>query len=96
MKNLRHPSFILAMISIVVTFFGIGLKAYGYRGGDYVLIAAAVLGGIHWIWTIIDVAGKNDMKPFQRRFWLIAVTAVPVLGGILYYTMHQRAGKIIT
>jgi len=96
MKNLRHPSFILAIISIVVTFVGIGMKAYGYRGGDYTLIAAVVLGGIHWIWTIVDVAGKNDMKPFQRRFWLIAVVAAPVLGGLLFYTLHQKAGKIIT
>ncbi|MGV3657966.1 MAG: PLDc N-terminal domain-containing protein [Chitinophagaceae bacterium] len=96
MKNLRHPSFILAIISIVVTFVGIGIKAYGYRGGDYVIIAAVVLGAIHYIWTIFDVAGKNDMKPFQKRFWLIAVIAAPVLGGMLFYTMHQKAGKITT
>lgn len=96
MKNLRHPAFFLGILTIIVTFIGIGTKAYGYRGGDYMLIAAAVLGGITWIWAIIDVVGKNDMKPFQKRFWLIAVIAAPVIGGLLFYTMHQKAGKITT
>jgi hypothetical protein len=96
MKNLRNPAFLIGIISIIVTFFGIGTKAYGYRGGDYVLIAAAVLGGIAWIWSVIDVASKSDLKPFQRRFWLIAVIAAPVFGALLFYTMHQKAGKITT
>ena len=96
MKNLRHPSFILGMVSIIVLFIGIAMKAFGYRGGDYVIIASVVLGGIHWIWSIIDVAGRTDMKPFQKRFWLIVVIAAPALGGLIFYAMHQKAGKITT
>lgn len=96
MKNLKHPSFILGVISIIVMFVGIGMKSFGYRGGDYVLIAATALGGIHWIWTIFDVVARKDMKAFQKRFWLIAVIAAPVLGGMLFYAMHQKAGKITT
>ena len=96
MKNLKHPSFILGIISIIVLFIGIGLYANGYASAYYVIIASAVLGGIHWIWSIIDVAGRTDMKPFQKRFWLIAVVAVPVLGALLFYMLHQTKDKIIT
>ena len=96
MKNLRHPAFILGIIAVVVAFIGIGIKVYGFGSGNYVVIAAAILAGIHWIWSIADVSSRKDMKPFQKRFWLIAVIAVPALGAMLFYTMHQKAGKITT
>lgn len=96
MKNLKHPSFILGIVSIIVLLIGVAMKAYGYGSSDYVIIAGVVLGGIHWIWSIVDVATRTDMKPFQKRFWLIAVIAAPALGGLIFYTMHQKAGKITT
>ncbi len=97
MKNMKHPSFILAVISIIVLFIGIALRTTGYnRTGDIVIIASVVLGAIHWIWSIIDVSSRHDLKPQQRTFWLIAVVACPVLGAMLFYTMHQRANKIVT
>jgi 4-hydroxybenzoate polyprenyltransferase len=97
MKNMKHPSFILAIISIIVLFIGIALRANGVnRPGDILIIISAVLGGIHWIWTIIDVSKRDDLKPEHRIFWLIAVVACPVLGGMIFYTMHQRANKIVT
>jgi hypothetical protein len=98
MKNLRHPNFILSIISAIVLFFGIGMRANGYAGGDIVIIVGAALAGIHWIWAIIDVINRNrsDMKPFQKRFWLIVVIAVPVFGAMVFYGLHQEKGKIIT
>ena len=96
MKNLRHPNFILAIVSAIVLLFGIGMRANGYQAGDYVLGAGALLAGIHWIWAIIDVIGRSDMKPFQKRFWLIVVIAVPVFGAMVFYGLHQASGKITT
>jgi hypothetical protein len=97
MKNLKHPSFILAVISIVVLFIGIGLRANGdNRTGDAFIIASVGLGFLHWVWTVIDVVKRTDLKPFQKRFWLIAVIACPVLGGMLFYGMHQTKDKIVT
>ncbi|MFL5740343.1 MAG: PLDc N-terminal domain-containing protein [Flavisolibacter sp.] len=96
MKNLRHPNFILAIVSAIVLLFGIGMRGNGYQAGDYVLGAGALLAGIHWIWAIIDVIGRSDMKPFQKRFWLIVVIAVPVFGGMVFYGLHQEGGKITT
>ena len=96
MKNLKHPSFIIGIISIILLFIGIGLKTYGDRTGDFIIIASIVLGAIHWIWSIADVAKRTDLKPSQKMFWLIIVVAAPVIGGLLFYVMHQQPGKIVT
>jgi cytochrome c oxidase assembly factor CtaG len=97
MKNLRHPSFILAVVSIILLFIAIGLRANTYNNtGDTVILISVALGAIHWIWSIIDVATRHDMRGFQKRMWLIAVIACPLLGGMLFYALHQRAGKIVT
>lgn len=96
MKNLRHPNFILSIVSAIVLFIGIGSKANGYASGDFILIAGALLAGIHWIWAIVDVINRHDMRPYQKRFWLIAVVAVPVFGAMVFYGLHQESGKIVT
>jgi hypothetical protein len=96
MKNMRHPAFIIGIASIIILLIGVGLKAYGYASAYYVIIFSIILGAIHWIWSIIDVIGRTDMKPFQKRFWLIAVIAAPAIGGLLFYTLHQRKDRIVT
>lgn len=96
MKNTRHPNFIFGIIVILSVLIGIGLKANGYREGDFVLIGSTALGAIHWIWAIIDVIGRTDLKSFQKRFWLIAVIAVPAFGALVFYVLHQEKDKITT
>jgi 4-hydroxybenzoate polyprenyltransferase len=96
MKNLKHPNFILAIISTLVLFIGVGMRANGYPSGDYVLGAGTLLAGIHWIWAIIDVISRHDLKAFQKRFWMISVIAVPVFGALVFYVMHQERDKIVT
>src|SRR5215216_4418984 len=96
MKNAMHPNFFFGIITSILVLVGIGLKANGYREGDYVLIGSTILGGIHWIWGVIDLTGRDDMKPFQKRFWLILVVAVPALGALLFYMLHQKRDKITT
>lgn len=77
---------------------GVGFKANGYQSGDYIIYGGVALGAIHYIWSIIDVIGRNrdDLRGFQKRFWLIAVVAVPALGSLLFYIMHQQRDKIVT
>lgn len=96
MNNTKHPSIYLGIFCIILVAIGIGLKANGYRFSDYLLIGAVVLAAIHWIWSVIEVAGRADLKPFQKRFWLIIVIAAPVIGGMLFHILHQRAGRITT
>jgi FtsH-binding integral membrane protein len=96
MKNLRHPNFILSIVSAIVLFLGVGFRANGYPAGDYIILAGTLLAGIHWIWSIIDVVSRHDMRPFQKRFWMIIVITVPVFGGMVFYGLHQESGKIVT
>jgi hypothetical protein len=84
------------VFTILLTFIGIGLKANSYREGDYVLIGTAIIGAIGYIWGIIDVSSRNDLKPEQKKFWLILVIAIPVAGAMLFYVMHQKRGKLVT
>lgn len=96
MKNLRHPNFFLAIISAIFLFMGIGFRANGYAAGDTILLIGTLLAGVHWIWAIIDVISRHDMRPFQKRFWMIVVIAVPVFGAMVFYGLHQERGKIVT
>lgn len=96
MNNTKHPSFLIGIVAIILSVLGIGFKANGYRFGDYLIFAAIALAAISWIWSIIDVVGRGDMKPFQKRFWLIVVVAAPFIGGMLFHILHQRAGRITT
>jgi len=45
MKNLKHPNFILAIISAIVLFFGIGFRANGYASGDIIIGIGTILAG---------------------------------------------------
>ena len=72
------------------------MKANGFESGIYVIGFSVILGGIHWIWSIVDVVNAPDMRPYQKRFWLIVVVAAPAIGSMFYYAMHQRPGKIVT
>lgn len=89
MKQTTHPNFILGIISILLLFIGIGLKFYSYRSGDAVLIGATVLGGIHWIWSIIDVFRHQTSMSQSRKFWIILVIIVPAVGSMCYYMFSK-------
>ena len=90
------PSIILFIIGILVLFAGIGLWYFGNAAGDYLIGTGIAAMGIFWIWSIILVLTAPDLKPFQKRFWMIAVIAVPVLGGLLFHVMHGKPGRITT
>ena len=96
MKNLKKPSFFIFLLAVILLFIGIGTKSYGYLGGTYILYAGFALLGIFWLWSIALVLSAADLKPFQKRFWMIAVIAVPVLGGLVFHFMHNKAGRITT
>jgi hypothetical protein len=92
MKDSRHPNFILGLVSLFLLFIGVGLKANGYRSGDFVLLAAIVMGGIHWIWSIVDVF--KDYRATQETenkniIWVILVVLIPPVGGLLYYAFGR-------
>jgi len=84
----------LGIVSHLVLFLGLALKSTEYKYSNYIIFGSFFLGAIYWIWSIIGVAGTNDLKRYQKSFWLIIVIAVPMFGGLIYQIAHQQKNKI--
>lgn len=96
MKNSRRSHLITFLIGTILIFIAVGMRSYGYSSSDYVLYAGLALHAIFWVWSLIIVINANDLKPFQKRFWLIIVVTVPVLAGLLFHFLHNRRNRITT
>ena len=95
MANIRHPNFILAILSFIVAAVAVGLRTSNdHEKADVFMIIAIIMGGIHWIWSIIDVARTDSLHGSQKKFWLIGVIAIPI-GGLFYYLMHSKRNTIV-
>jgi hypothetical protein len=91
MRNVKHPNFILGIVSLLLIFIGVGMRANSYDSGDYVLAFSFLLAGIHWIWSIIDVFKdfRVNSSSENRVLWIILVIVLPVIGGTFYYAMSK-------
>jgi len=90
MKQTTHPNFILGIISLLLLIIGaILLQRPDNSISRYILTASVVLGGIHWIWAIVDVFRQQNLASQSRVLWGILVIAIPPVGGILYYAMSK-------
>ena len=96
MKNLSKPVFILGCISILVSLVGFVMYTSQNAAGMYVFYTGLAGGAVFWIWNIAAVASSDELRSFQKMFWLIIVISVPVLGGFIYQIMHQSSNKIVT
>lgn len=94
MQTLRKPAFLFGMLALLVFFIGLALKTREFEYSSYIMYSSFVLGGIFWMWSIIDVIGADHLKRFQKSFWLILVVAVPMFGGLLYFIMHNQKNTI--
>jgi hypothetical protein len=95
MKNLSRPAFTLAMVGTTLILIGVAAMPK-YEIGTYIMYAGLLLAGIFWLWAIWDVIAAENLKYFQKVLWLIIVIALPVMGGLIFYLLHQRANKIVT
>lgn len=96
MLNLRKPALIFNIIGVVIFFIGLGLVQSGNETGAVLMYTGLAMAIIYWIWSVVDVLRADDLRPYQKKFWLIIVLIVPAIGGSLFHIMHQRRGKIIT
>jgi hypothetical protein len=94
MANAGKAPLSLGIISFLVLFLGLALKSVEYKYSNYFIFGSFLLGGIFWIWSIISLAATNNLKPYQKTFWLIIVIAVPLFGGLIYQIVQQRRNKI--
>lgn len=95
MKNMNHPAFILAILGTIFIVGGLLTMPY-FLLGTWLLYLGILLAGIFWVWAILDIMTVHHLKLHQRMFWLILAISVPVMGGLLYYVMHQDRNSIVT
>ena len=96
MLNLRKPALIFNIIGVIIFFIGLGMVQSGNTGGDVLMYTGLAMAIIYWIWSVVDVLRADDLRPYQKKFWLIIVLIVPAAGGTLFHIMHQRRNKIVT
>jgi len=96
MKNLSKPIFVFGCISILISLVGFFMLRAQNPAAMYVYYTGLAAGAIFWIWNIIHVSGNDELKGYQKMFWLIIVISVPVMGGFLYLIMHQQRNRIVT
>jgi hypothetical protein len=89
-KNIRHPNFIIGLLSFFLFLLGVVLRGNDYVKGNMVILSAIILGAVHWIWSIVNVVTGYDLKPGSKVFWLIVVMLIPPVGGMLYYMMERK------
>lgn len=96
MLNLRKPALIFAIIGLILFFVGLYMLTMDPQTGYVIMYIGLGIGVIYYIWSVIDVLSTNDLKPYQKKFWLIIVLIIPAFGGLIYHMMHQRGKKIVT
>jgi hypothetical protein len=96
MANIRHPFVIVGIIAVLSHVVAIALYTNrSNQAAGILMVAGFVLMAICWIWAIILVAGTDTLQGSQKKFWLIAVIAIPFIGGMFYHLMHSKRNTIV-
>ena len=96
MANTRHPNFILGIVAILIHGIAIALRtSSNHQMADILAIIGSVLMLISWVWAIVEVQKTDTLQGSQRKFWRIAVVAIPFAGGMLYHLMHSKRNTIV-
>ncbi len=67
------------------------LGAFGWVFG--VLALFAVLGGIFWLWMLIDCLKRDFKKDSDKILWALAIFFLSLLGAVLYFFIVKNADK---
>jgi hypothetical protein len=93
-KNMSHPAFIIGALSFLCLLIGVFINAQNQAAGKDILIAAAVLGFVHWVWSIVDVFTNPNLDGRSRVFWRTLVIIVAPIGGMVYYMMKHKVVRM--
>lgn len=52
------------------------------------------VGGIIWIWAIIDVIRRQFTNPSDKTLWVVIVILLGWIGGIVYLIAGRKKGTI--
>lgn len=90
-KNMKHPNFILGLISYILLLVGVVVLAANPVVGRPLIVSAFIAGAIHWALTMVTIVrDKNLDDDRSRHFWFAITLMVPPIGGMLYYMVDGR------
>ncbi len=91
-RNVKHPNFIVGLISYLLLLIGVVVNASGFVAGKFMIVLSVILGGIHWIGSVIDVYNDHYLKNEEasRYLWMSLVIMIPPISGMLYYMMKRK------
>ena len=91
-RRIVHPNFIIGLVSYVTLLVGVLLHSDGFEAGYSLIVGAVVLGGLHWIGSIIDVSRDPARKEEDSiwYFWMAVVIMVPPIAGMMYYMFNNK------
>jgi hypothetical protein len=95
MSTFNKTGLIIGISGTAIIILGLLLMRQ-YDFGIYILYAGLIVVGVVWVWSIWDVIIADDLRFYQKMFWLIITISVPVMGGFLFYILHQKRNRIVT
>ena len=89
---MTHPNFVVGLLSYLLFLTGVVLLIYNSDVGMQFILLSIIMGGVHWVGSIIDVCTDSELKHDERsRFlWLAVVIMIPPISGMLYYMMSRK------
>jgi hypothetical protein len=96
MGNIKHPNFLLGLVAILMHAVSIALRTNrSHEAAGFLMIGGFVLMLVSWVWSIVEVQTTDTLQGSQRKFWRIAVVAIPFVGGMFYHIMHSKRNTIV-
>jgi hypothetical protein len=95
-RRIIHPNFITGLVSYIALLGGVLLNAYGLEAGKSVIVGSILLGGLHWLGSVVDVT-RDPMKKENEGlwyFWFVSVLIIPPLGGMIYYMINNKRVRV--
>src|SRR5688572_17716050 len=91
-RNMTHPNFFTGLVSYLLFLTGVVLQIYNSPLGLQLILVSIILGGIHWIVSLIDVCTDSELKRDEqsRYLWLSLVIMIPPIAGMMYYMMNRK------
>ena len=87
-----HPNFIMGLISYLALLTGVIMFANDIEAGKALIVGSIMLGGLHWLVSVINVSRDHLMKQNQGLwyFWFATVLIIPPMGGMIYYMVNNK------
>lgn len=95
MRNMHKTGLIIGITGTALIFLGLMMMQH-YDIGRWIMYSGFIVVGVVWVWSIWDVIVAEDLRYYQKMFWLIITISVPVMGGLLYSIMNQKRNRIVT